>query len=98
MWKASVTSAGSRPTSWGARYSSTAVTTVKARWVKVAQLSPWRPSSLVSTLTITRVIPSGAVRVVLTLVMRTPLPSCHGASRAFSPSWAAPPPASGLGH
>src|SRR5205823_3781962 len=48
---------------------STAVTTASGRWVKVAQPRPYRPGSLVSTFTTTRRMPSGAVQIVLTLVI-----------------------------
>src|SRR5215207_8410916 len=60
---------GSRPMTNGFRYCSTAVTTASGRWVKVAQPRPYRPGSLVSTLTTTRRMPSGAVQIVLTLVI-----------------------------
>src|SRR5687767_6301671 len=62
-------SLGSRPITNGFRYSSTAVTTASGRWVNVAHPRPYRPGSLVSTLTMTRRIPSGAVQIVLTLVI-----------------------------
>src|SRR3569833_162740 len=63
-------SSGLRPTRYGLRYSSTAVTTASGRWGKVAQPSPYRPGSLVSTLTTTRRMPSGAVQMAFTLVIR----------------------------
>src|SRR6266699_3145117 len=63
-------SSGSRPSRNGSRYCSTAVTTVSGRWVKVAQPSPYRPGSLVSTLTTTSRMPSGAVQMALTRVIR----------------------------
>src|SRR5919199_3640738 len=47
-----------------------ALTTASGRWVKVAQPRPYRPGSLVSTLTTTRRMPSGAVQMALTRVMR----------------------------
>src|SRR5262249_23997919 len=53
----------------GRRYLSTAVSTTRARWVKVSQPRPYRPGSLVSTLTTTRRLPAGAVRTVLTSVI-----------------------------
>src|SRR5262245_23245449 len=53
----------------GLRYLSTAVSTARARWVKVAQPSPYNPGSLVSTLTTTSRIPAGAVRIVFTSVI-----------------------------
>src|SRR4051794_27944195 len=62
-------SLGSRPITNGLRYCSTAVTTASGRWVKVAQPRPYRPGSLVSTLTTTSRMPSGAVQIVLTLVI-----------------------------
>src|SRR5207302_11413577 len=46
-----------------------AVSTTRARWVKVAQPRPYSPGSLVSTLTTTRRMPAGAVRMVLTSVI-----------------------------
>ena len=55
----------------GSKYSSTAVTTVNGRWVNVAQPRPYRPGSLVSTLTTTRRILSGAVQMALTRVIRS---------------------------
>src|SRR3954469_18170487 len=60
---------GSRPMTNGFRYCSTAVTTDNGRWVKVAQPRPYRPGSLVSTLTTARRMPSGAGQIVLTLVI-----------------------------
>src|SRR3954451_13975773 len=60
---------GSRPITNGLRYCSTAVTTASGRWVNVAQPRPYSPGSLVSTLTTTRRMPSGAVQIVLTLVI-----------------------------
>src|SRR5437588_8964466 len=63
-------SSGSRPTRKGSRYCSTAVTTASGRCVNVAQPSPYRPGSLVSTLTTTSRIPSGAVQIALTRVIR----------------------------
>src|SRR5258706_7503230 len=62
-------SLGSRPITNGFRYCSTAVTTASGRWVKVAHPRPYRPGSLVSTFTTTRRMPSGAVQIVLTLVI-----------------------------
>ena len=50
-----------------------AVTTASGRWVNVAQPRPYRPGSLVSTLTTTRRIPSGAVQIARTAVMWTML-------------------------
>src|SRR5215467_12736518 len=54
-----------RPIRKGFRYFSTAVWTTKARWVNVAHPQPCRPGSVVSTLTMTRRMRSGAVRMVL---------------------------------
>src|SRR6188768_477424 len=54
-----------RPTRNGFRYSSTAVLTTSARCVNVAQPQPTRPGSVVSTLTTTRRMRLGAVRMVL---------------------------------
>src|SRR3979411_1965804 len=71
VWWMSSISLGSRPTRNGSRYSWTAVTTVSGRWVNVAQPSPYRPGSLVSTLTMTRRMPSGAVHIGRTRVMRS---------------------------
>src|SRR5260370_41999109 len=62
---------GSRPIRNGARYCSTAVTTVSGRWVNVAQPRPDRPGSLVSTLTTTSRILSGAVQMAVTRVIRS---------------------------
>ena len=62
-------SSGSLPIRNGLRYLSTAVSTARARWVKVAQPRPYRPGSLVSTLTTTSRMPAGAVRMVLTSVI-----------------------------
>src|SRR5262249_10024261 len=59
-------SSTSRPIRNGFRYFSIAVSTTSARWVKVAQPQPWRPGSLVSTLTTTRRMSLGAVRMVRT--------------------------------
>ena len=53
----------------GRRYLSTAVSTARARWVNVAQPSPYSPGSLVSTLTTTSRMPAGAVRMVFTSVI-----------------------------
>src|SRR4051794_22009442 len=61
---------GSRPIRKGFRYSSTAVTTANGRCVKVAQPIPYNPGSLVSTFTTTRRMPSGAVQIAFTLVIR----------------------------
>src|SRR5215831_5987161 len=60
---------GSLPTRNGLRYLSTAVSTTRGRCVKVAQPSPYRPGSLVVTLTTTRRIFAGAVRMVLMSVI-----------------------------
>src|SRR5438094_35019 len=46
-----------------------AVSTTRARCVKVAQPRPYRPGSLVETLTTTRRMPAGAVRMVFTSVI-----------------------------
>ena len=46
-------------------YSSTDVATAAHRWVKVAQPNPYNPGSLVSTLTTTKSMPRGAVKIVL---------------------------------
>src|SRR6266540_2939963 len=77
---------GSRPTTKGLRYCLIAVTTASGRWVKVAQPSPWSPGSLVSTLTTTSMIPSGAVQITLTSVIRNggspPVGSQGGGSNA----------------
>src|SRR5712692_723320 len=62
-------SSGSRPTTNGFKYSSTAVTTASGRWVNVAHPTPYSPGSLVSTLTTTSRIPFGAVQIVLTSVI-----------------------------
>src|SRR5436189_997081 len=60
-----------RPIKNGFRYCSIAVATTSARCVKVAQPTPYKPGSLVSTLTMTNRIRSGAVRIVLMLVILT---------------------------
>src|SRR5579875_310616 len=60
---------GSLPTRNGLRYFSTAVSTTRGRCVKVAQPSPYKPGSLVVTLTTTRRIFAGAVRIVLISVI-----------------------------
>src|SRR5215475_11431785 len=60
-----------RPIRKGFRYFSTAVWTTKARWVNVAHPQPCRPGSVVSTLTMTRRMPSGAVRIVLMSLILT---------------------------
>src|SRR5579884_3172282 len=60
---------GSLPIRNGLRYLSTAVSTTRGRCVKVAQPSPYRPGSLVVTLTTTRRIRAGAVRMVLMSVI-----------------------------
>src|ERR1051325_5215066 len=61
---------GSIPMTYGLRNSSTAVTTAAARCVNVAQPQPYRPGSLVSTLTTTSCCrPCGAVLTTLTLVI-----------------------------
>src|SRR5439155_12402814 len=60
----------SRPRQNGSRYSSTAVFTASGRWLNVAQPKPYRPGSLVSTLTTTkRILGCGAVRIGRTLVI-----------------------------
>src|SRR5579883_2160194 len=60
---------GSLPRRNGLRYLSTAVSTTRGRCVKVAQPSPYSPGSLVITLTTTRRIFAGAVRIVLISVI-----------------------------
>src|SRR5499426_1270616 len=60
-----------RPIRKGFRYFSTAVWTTKARWVNVAHPQPCRPGSVVSTLTMTRRMRSGAVRIVLMSLILT---------------------------
>src|SRR6476469_3779668 len=65
----SSTASGSLPTRNGLRYLSTAVSTTRGRCVKVAQPSPYKPGSLVVTLTTTRRILAGAVRIVLMSVI-----------------------------
>src|SRR5262245_17373617 len=59
----------SLPIKNGRRYSSTAVATKRARWVNVAQPSPYNPGSLVVTLTTTSRIPAGAVKIAFTSVI-----------------------------
>src|SRR5579863_37025 len=54
----------------GLRYLSTAVSTARARCVKVAQPSPYNPGSFVCTLTTISRMLAGAVRNVFTSVMR----------------------------
>jgi hypothetical protein len=86
-----------RPVRNGRRYSSTAVFTTSARWVKVAQPQPTRPGSVVSIFTITRRMPLGAVRIVLTSRILTgamPLvagAACSSAARAAAGNSAALP-------
>src|SRR5262245_44024620 len=75
---------GSLPTRNGLRYLSTAVSTARARWVKVAQPSPYSPGSLVSTLTTTRRIFAGAVRNVLTSVILSGVSLSPGGGAAFA--------------
>src|SRR5579859_1635274 len=66
-----------RPRSSGSRYWSTAEATTVARCVNVAQPSPYSPATSVSTLTTTSAMPSGAVRIDFTRVMRIACyPSC----------------------
>ena len=77
--------AGSLPTRNGRRYLSTAVSTARARCVKVAQPRPYRPGSLVCTLTTTSRMPAGAVRTALTSVI------LRGASLAAAGGAARPP-------
>src|SRR5262249_18531749 len=60
---------GSLPRRNGFKYFSTAVSTTRGRCVKVAQPRPYRPGSLVVTLTTTRRILAGAVRIVLMSVI-----------------------------
>src|SRR6185436_10752058 len=60
---------GSLPRRNGSRYWFTAVSTTRARWVNVAQPTPYRPGSLVSTFTTTRRIFCGAVRIAFTRVI-----------------------------
>src|ERR1044071_9510946 len=60
----------SRPRQKGSRYSSTAVLTGSGRWLNVAQPKPYKPGSLVSTLTTTkRTLGWGEVRIVRTLIV-----------------------------
>src|SRR4051794_13473877 len=67
----------------GRRYWSTAVWTTRARWVKVAQPRPYSPGSLVSTLTTTKRMPAGAVRMVLTAeIFRDGVPALADAGSA----------------
>src|SRR5215469_4887780 len=82
---------GSLPTRNGLRYLSTAVWTTRARWVKVAQPRPYSPGSLVSTLTTTRRIRAGAVRMVLTSVILSggSFLSDAGGGAGGGPSWGA---------
>src|SRR6185437_238706 len=60
---------GSLPIKNGFKYLSTAVSTTRGRCVKVAQPRPYNPASLVITLTTTRRIFAGAVRMVWTSVI-----------------------------
>ncbi len=69
-WKMSSIWSGSLPMRNGLRYLSMAVSTTRARCVNVAQPSPYNPASLVMTLTTTRRMPAGCVRMVFTSVMR----------------------------
>src|SRR5215468_4346772 len=101
-WNRSSTCSGSLPITNGFRYLSTAVSTARARCVKVAHPRPYSPGSLVSTLTTTRRIPAGAVRIVFTSVIlsggnfRPSLTGCcaepvrlahsHGKPRAPAPT------------
>ena len=48
-----------------------AATTATALCVKVAQPKPYKPGSVVSTFTTTRLLPSGAVAIALTLLIFT---------------------------
>src|ERR1017187_4373045 len=58
-----------RPRRKGFKYFSTAVCTVAALWVNVAQPRPYSPGSLVETLTMTSLIRLGAVRMVVISVI-----------------------------
>src|SRR5215213_3606698 len=78
---------GSRPTTNGLRYCSTAVTTASGRWVNVAQPRPYRPGSLVSTFTTTRRMPSGAVQIVLTLVILSAFSPPDGSQAGGRTGW-----------
>src|SRR6266496_2606929 len=69
MFHKSVILVGSRPTKSGLRYSSTARATSVGRCVNVAQPRPYKPCWSVSTFTTTSVMPSGAVRIDLILVI-----------------------------
>src|SRR5438105_348024 len=60
---------GSFPITKGLRYCSMAATTAWGRWVNVAQPTPYRPGSLVITLTTTSRIRLGAVQITLTSVI-----------------------------
>ena len=60
--------------------------TTRARWVNVAQPSPYKPGSLVITLTTTRRIPAGAVRIVLTSVIFSGPSAEDSASAGPAPS------------
>src|SRR6188474_2332662 len=80
-------SLGSRPMTNGLRYCSTAVTTASGRWVNVAQPRPYRPGSLVSTFTTTRRMPSGAVQIVLTLVILSAFSPPDGSQAGGRTGW-----------
>lgn len=62
---------GSFPIRKGRKYSSTTTLTAKGLCVNVAHPSPYRPGSDVSTLTTTRSMPAGAVKMALTPVIRS---------------------------
>jgi hypothetical protein len=75
-----------RPIRNGLRYSLIAVSTTSARWVKVAHPHPTSPGSVVSTLTMTRRMRFGAVRIVLMsriLIGAVPLTAWANASLAL---------------
>ena len=66
-------SATLRPIRNGRRYFSTATLTGNGLCVNVAHPTPYRPGSLVSTLTITSRMPSGSVRMTLMSLIVTSL-------------------------
>ena len=61
----------SLPIRYGFRYFSTAATTARCLWAKVAQPTPYNPGSLVSTFTVTRLIFCGAQQITFTSLIVT---------------------------
>src|SRR5438067_51637 len=88
---------GSLPSRKGRRYFVMAVSTTRARWVKVAQPRPYSPGSLVCTLTTTRRIFAGAVSTALTSVIFSGGSPRGASGLAGGPSGAGRPARAGAG-